>query len=78
LIRTFFLCIAKQNEGSHLSRKPSGSSLTSGSAKNPRVGEYPSLFIDKLVFLWYNYKKSFIFAERKYPMQKCFCCLFYF
>ena len=47
LIRTLFDLRSKLKEGSHLSRKPSGSSLASGSAKNSRVGEYPSLLYSK-------------------------------
>ena len=46
-IMNAFCFASKAKEGAHLSRKLSGRSLTSGSAKNSRVGEYPSLLYSK-------------------------------
>ena len=56
----FFICMADREayeslsrrtaQGSHLNRKPSGSLLTSGSAKNPRFSEYPSFFFSCICY----------------------------
>ena len=52
-----------QNVGPHLSRKPSGSSLTSGSAKNPREASTPLCYIVKkycnFFFFMIKFKCSF-------------------